>query len=179
MPPNSSGGEQIQKHDWLAPSLALVLNTRCAVGVCDSPLLQVLDKFSRDAGLAELSCRLPYLAATDIPVGTGLTVRALGDSDGQVLRDRILQVLIHPGGKKGCGESLTYLGRQGFEHWRPDGTDHDAGIDIVIRTPTLFEIVRAQVGIGGLQRLCYGHEKSRRFRLVCLRLQVEESTNHV
>jgi hypothetical protein len=93
MPPNSSG----------RGAVALVLNTRCAVGVRDSPLLQVLDKFGRDAGLAELSCRLPDLATTNIPVGTGLTVRALGDSDGQVLRDRILQVLIHPGGKKGCG----------------------------------------------------------------------------
>jgi len=51
-----------------AEAVALVLDTRCTVGVCKSPLLQAPDEFGRDAGFTELLCRLPYLPATDIPV---------------------------------------------------------------------------------------------------------------
>ena len=54
----------------LAPNpLVSVLDARSAVGECKSPLLQALVEFGRDAGIAELLCRLPGPPATDIPVG--------------------------------------------------------------------------------------------------------------
>src|SRR6202162_882252 len=61
----------------------------------------------------------------------------------------------------------------------PKRTDHDAGIDVLIRPPTLFEVVGGQAGIGRLQRFSYGHQEPRRFRLVGLGMKVEESSNHV
>jgi hypothetical protein len=57
-----------------AEPLVSVLDARSAVGECKSPLLQVLDEFGRDAEIAELLCRLPCLAATDIPVGVERSV---------------------------------------------------------------------------------------------------------
>src|SRR5882762_11115867 len=54
---------------WREPVVLVVLDTRCAVGESNSPLLQAVDKIGRDASSTELSCRLPHLPATDIPVG--------------------------------------------------------------------------------------------------------------
>src|SRR6266567_3918382 len=72
-----------------------------------------------------------------------------------------------------------YLDRQRFKDWRPNGTDQDAGIDVLFRPPTLPEVVGPQVGIGRLQRFDYGHKESRRFRLVCLGMKVEEPADHI
>ena len=72
-----------------------------------------------------------------------------------------------------------HLGRQWFEGWRPDRTDHDAGIDVVVRPPTLLELSGPSLGSVGLQRFGYSHQQSRRFRLVCLRLKVEKPANHI
>src|SRR5207237_4064124 len=72
-----------------------------------------------------------------------------------------------------------YLGRQWLKHRRPHRADHDAGIDVVIRPPTLLEIIGTQAGIGRLQRFDYGHEESRRLRLVCQRMKLEEPANHI
>src|SRR5258708_23036498 len=71
------------------------------------------------------------------------------------------------------------LDGQWLKHWGPDWTDHDAGINVVIRPPPLFEVVWAQERIGGLQRFDYGHEQSCRLRLVGLSMQVEEPADHI
>jgi len=52
-----------------------------------------------------------------------------------------------------------YLDRQWLKEWRPNRTDHDAGIDVVVWPPTLLEIVGTQVGIGRLQRFGDGHKQ--------------------
>ena len=106
----------------------------------------VLTSSGRDAGITELFCGLPYFPATDVPVVPGLSVRTPGHSDRQVLRDRVLQVLVHPGGQHRCGQSLMDFDRQWFEDWRPNRTDHDAGIDVVVRPPTLLEVVGTEAG---------------------------------
>src|SRR5690242_18055551 len=72
-----------------------------------------------------------------------------------------------------------YLDRQWLKEWRPDGTDHDAGIDIVVRPPALLKVVGTQAGIGRLQCFGYGDKESRRFRLVCLRIKIEEPANQI
>jgi hypothetical protein len=72
-----------------------------------------------------------------------------------------------------------HLDRQWFKDWRPNRADHDAGIDVLVRPPTLLEVVGAQVGIGRLQRFDYSHKESRRFRSVCLRMKVEEPANQI
>src|SRR5712691_4196050 len=72
-----------------------------------------------------------------------------------------------------------YLDRQWFKDWRPNGTDHDAGIDVVVRPPTLLQILGTQARIGGLQRFDYGHEESRRFRLMRLHMKVEEPADQI
>lgn len=64
-----------------AEDVASVLNARRAVGVCNSPLLQPLDKFGSNAGITELFCGLPYFPATDIPVAVRLSVCAMDQSD--------------------------------------------------------------------------------------------------
>src|SRR5882672_4939758 len=77
-----------------------VLETCCPVGVCNPPLLQAPDEFGRDACITELLCRLPYVSATDITVGLGRSIRPRGQpTHWQVLRRRVLQILVHPSGE--------------------------------------------------------------------------------
>ncbi len=72
-----------------------------------------------------------------------------------------------------------YFGWQGLKDCSPNGTDHDSGINGVVRPPALSEIVGAQAWVGRLQRLGYGNQKSRAFRLVCLGMKVEEPADEI
>src|SRR5205823_712775 len=71
------------------------------------------------------------------------------------------------------------LDRQWFEDWRPKRTDHDAGINVLVRLPTLPEVVGTQTGIGRLQRFGYGHKEPDRFRLVGLGKEVVELADEI
>src|SRR6267143_4915997 len=135
--------------------MLMVLETCCPVGECNSPLQQALDQVGSDAGITESLSRLPYLPAADIPVGAGRSVGLRRQPKGQVLRHRVLEVLIHPCGKQRPGQSPMNLNGHGFEDWRPNRTDHDSWVDVLVRPPTLPEVVRAQMGIGRLQRFGY------------------------
>src|ERR1700730_6434296 len=72
-----------------------------------------------------------------------------------------------------------YLDRQWLKHWCPNRTDHDAGIDVVVWPSNLLESFGTHVGIGRLQRFGDGHKQACRFRLVCLRLKVEELADYI
>jgi hypothetical protein len=72
--PMRSALKAVSNEPLTAEPAALVLETRCAVGEGNSPLLQAPDEFGRDARITELLRRLPYLPATDFPVGTGRSV---------------------------------------------------------------------------------------------------------
>src|SRR5438105_867267 len=71
------------------------------------------------------------------------------------------------------------LDRQWFEDWRPRRTDHDAGINVLVRLATLPEVVGTQTGIGRLQRFGYGHKEPDRFRLVGLGKEVVELADEI
>src|SRR6266478_4459131 len=159
--------------------MLMVLETCCTVGECNSPLQQALDQVGSDAGITESLSRLPYLPAADIPVGAGRSVGLRRQPKGQVLRHRVLEVLIHPCGKQRPGQSPMNLNGHGFEDWRPNRTDHDSWVDVLVRPPTLPEVVRAQMGIGRLQRFGYSHKEARWLRLVCLDIQVEEPADQI
>jgi len=72
-----------------------------------------------------------------------------------------------------------YLTGEWFENGCPNRADHYAGIDVLVRPPTLADIFGADVEIGGLQRFDYGHKESRWFGLVCLVIEIAESTDHI
>ena len=69
--------------------------------------------------------------------------------------------------------------RQWFKDGGPNGTDHDAWIDVFVRTPTPPEIVGTEVWIGRLQGFSYDDKKSHWFGPVCLGVKVQEPADDI
>lgn len=120
----------------------MILEAGGAIGVGDSPVTQSVNEVVGDAGGAELFRRSPCSAAADVDVRPVRSVIALKRRNGQVSGDGVLEILFHPCGEQGFCQRTSYFKWQWFEDGFPDWTDHDAGIDALIRPPTLAEVIR-------------------------------------
>ena len=76
-----------------------------AVGEGEAPLLEAANEIGGDAGVTELFCGLPDTSAGDFAVALGRGVGLAVDAHRQVLGHRVLQVFVHPCGKKRFGQS--------------------------------------------------------------------------
>src|SRR5256885_16039950 len=72
-----------------------------------------------------------------------------------------------------------YFGWKWFEDRRPIAAHHDSRINVLVRPPSLAEVVRTEIGITRLQCLGYRHKESRRLGPVRLPIKIAESADHV
>jgi hypothetical protein len=90
-----------------------------------------------------------------------------------------LLVLVHPSGKQGRSESLIYLVWERFEDRRPKRADHDARIDVLVRSPTVAEVIGSNMWVGGLECLDYSNKEAHRFRVIRLGVKVAEPLDQI